>query len=330
VTLEYLVDPAAKGCPGEGALRERAADTFDFRDPFVAAGSGATSHLRIEVARGAKGYRATISIVDDGGAVLASSAEVHDDCDALVWTLAHRVKLAVLPPPAPPAPPKAPALACDPCADRARMERRLDAVEEKNEEQDAKMARLERQNAELKAELERLKDKMDWTYVVSTGALMTVNLTSNVGAGAWVAGEGRYGPLSLGLELRGVFPSAVNLGPYDFDVSQMVALVTPCGRYSYVFGCVVAGVAGQIHHDSDAFGVGAPATIDGILTVGARLGVEVPFGDSMFGARAWGEVLYAAPGVRQHYPKEREWTSPNVSGFFGLGLVVRFGEEGAK
>jgi len=333
VTLEYLVDPAAAGCPGEGDLREWVADAYDFAEPFVAAGSDATSHLRIEIARGAKGYRGTISIVDDGGAVLASSAEVHEDCDALVGTLARRVRLVVFRPPAPPAPPTAPALACDPCSDRKVFQRGLDAVNEKNEEQDAKLARLLQQNAQLDAELKGLKDKMDWTYVISAGALMTVNLTSNVGGGAWVAGEGRYGPLSLGLELRGVFPSAVNLGPYDFDVSQMVALATPCGRYSYFFGCVVAGGGVQIDHDTDAFGagVGFPAAIEGFWTVGARIGVEVPFGESRFGARAWGEVLVGAPRVVENYdPGGYRWRTPDVSGFFGLGLVVRFGEEGAK
>lgn len=172
---------------------------------------------------------------------------------------------------------------------------------------------------------------MDLTYALSAGAFITANLTSNVGPGAWVGGELRAGPLALGLELRTVFPSPLAAGSYDFDLSQYVALLTPCGRYSYFFGCVVAGAGAQLSYDGN-FPGGTKSGVDPLIQLGGRIGAEVPLGDTPLAGRAWGEVLYSTPptiinyidpsGVR--HPAQR----PDVSAFFGLGLVVRFGQEG--
>lgn len=330
VALEYRVPP---GCPGEAAFRERAADVFDFRDPFVPAGTRASSTLRIEITPEAKGFRGTLAHLGADGSARASTQERHDNCDALVFMLAHRVRLALgSAPVAPSAPPPAPA----PDPGGEALWRRLDRLEETNEAQDVKIAAQDAKIAAQSAWIAKLQrdledeKKMDLTYTLSAGVLMTANLTSNVGPGVWMAGDLRSGPLVLGLDLRAVLPSRVAVGPFDRDVSQLTALLTPCGRYSIFFGCAVAGAGVQIDHDAD-YPSDTPTFFSPLVQLGARVGVEVPLGESRFALRGWGEVLYTTPSLEYGYVDEGAYADrPDVSGFFGLGLVVKFGKEGEK
>lgn len=161
---------------------------------------------------------------------------------------------------------------------------------------------------------------------------MTANLTSNVGPGAWIGAEGRFGPVSMGLELRGVFPAPVYVGtkaPFDdFDFSSATATLIPCGRYSYFFGCLAVGGGVEVHNDSNP---SFTHTL-GIFQVGGRLGVEIPFGDSPFAGRAFGEAIYSLPPTSESYTGgyTTRWERPSVAAFFGAGLVFKFGNEGAK
>ncbi len=322
VALEYRV-PA--DCPDERTFRERAADLFDFRDPFVPAGAKATTNIRVDVTHDVAGYHGRVIVYNPAnGDTYRMSTEDHRECDNLAWILSHRVGMIIE---------KTGRFAivsgkpAAPVKDEA-TQRRLDAMEEAIEDQrdisrdlSSKMAALQKALDE-----EKKKRKMDLTYALSAGALITANLTSNVGPGAWVGGELRTGPIGLGLELRAVIPSQVVLGPYDFDFSRYVALLTPCGRYSYFFGCVVAGAGAQLSYDSN-FPGGSKSAVDPFLQLGGRIGVDIPFGDSRFGARAWGEVLYGTPTVQITIDPYMA-TIPEVSAFFGVGLVVRFGKDG--
>jgi hypothetical protein len=123
----------------------------------------------------------------------------------------------------------------------------------------------------------------------------------------------------------------VQVGPYDTDLSNYVALVVPCGRYSYFFGCAVAGGGFNINYDSNAPD-GWYTDVVSMLQLGARVGAEVPFADNRFAVRAWGEVLYTTPHQSIGYetvngvPKYN-WDRPDVSAFLGLGFVVKFGND---
>jgi len=334
VALEYR---AADGCPGEAVLRERSADLFEFRDPFVPAGTRASSTFRVQIEREGKGWRATLTHLDAGGNAVASTRERHDSCDGLVYLLAHDVKLAISrPPPAPAVPPPSPAPAIEPGLEKELL-RRLDRLEETQEAQDEKIAALEQKDRAQRALIEKLKreledgKKMNLTYTLSTGVLLTANLTSNVGPGVWVAGDLRSGPLVLGLDLRAVLPSRVVVGPYDLDLSQFVGLVTPCGRYSVFFGCVVAGAGLQVGYDSNFDPRVPPARYAPLVQLGGRAGVEVPLGETRFAIRGWGEVLYTTPSWEFGYDNlEYVVQRPDVSAFFGLGFVVKLGNEGEK
>ena len=172
--------------------------------------------------------------------------------------------------------------------------------------------------------------RMDLTWALVAGPLLSVNLTPNVGPGVYVGGEMRAGPLGIGLELRAVLPSRVQIASYDTDYSEYVALLVPCGRYSYFFGCAVAGGGFNLDYDGDF--VGGPHTGTGsMLQLGGRLGAEVPFAADRLAVRAWGEVLYTTPSLSLGYTEQGlvvgKWARPDVSAFFGLGFVVKFGNE---
>src|SRR5690348_9277720 len=60
VSLAYVRAPNAHTCPDEAAFRERAADAFEFRDPFVPAGAAASAYLRVEITRTDDGFLGTV------------------------------------------------------------------------------------------------------------------------------------------------------------------------------------------------------------------------------------------------------------------------------
>jgi hypothetical protein len=336
-----LLYRAAPGCPGEATFRERVADLYDLDDPFTPAGAAAPSALDVAITAEGNGYLATMIHRDRDGTELARSTERNRSCNILVFVAAHRMRLAIAPRPRAPAtgaPPPSHAPNAPPAsAGEQDLARRLDRLEEAREAQEETIHALERNNraqderiAKLTRDLEELK-KMNLTYTLSAGVLMTANLTSNVGPGVWVGGDLRSGPLSVGLDLRAVLPSRFEVGPFDLDLSQYVGLLTPCGRYSVFFGCGVAGVGVQVDHDSNYATPGSPTIFQPVVQLGGRVGVEVPLGESRFALRGWGEVLYSTPKVTFGYINEGVYEDrPDVSAFFGLGLVARLGGDGGQ
>jgi hypothetical protein len=334
VALEYHEPP---GCAGESVFRERVEDLYDFREVFVPPGPGTPFLIRVTIEHLGTNYRGTIKLLEVNGKVRSRMVELHESCDALVYDVAHRVRSVVStdrPPASPSDPP--PVAKLDPETEK-KLWRRLDHLEETTEALEEKNEAQDEQIAKLKRDLEdERKKRMNLTYSLATGALMTINLTSNVGPGVWVSGGLWSGPLGLAIDLRAVLPSRVAVGPYDLDLSQFVGLLTPCGRYSIFFGCAVAGAGLQIEHDSNFDPNVPPTNYSPLVQLGGRVGVEVPLGESRYAIRGWGEVLYSTPSVRFNYGEGTTVTHsvdrPDVSGFIGLGFVVRLGDEkeGAK
>jgi hypothetical protein len=340
VRLEYKLGKGTATCDGEALFRKIFTAETAAADPFAPTGP-AESIVEVRFENESPGFRTVVELRDLEGHVLLRREGLERTCMDASDRAMIVLLLTVFPSSAPPASPASSVSppAAPPAGEsgqgvtrrdfddfRRSMEARLDA-------QDETIEGLREKNLALQKALDKERKSMDLTFALATGALITANLTSNVGPGVWFGGEGRFGPVSLGLEVRGVLPSPVVLGPYDFDVSQVVALLVPCGRYSYFFGCTVLGAGGEFHHDTYA---GQDTMVSGpVLQIGGRLGVEVPFGDTMFGARAWGEVLYSAPKAGSFYSATAttprlEWTRQDVAAFFGLGLVFKFGNEGAR
>jgi hypothetical protein len=308
VALSYVVAPGVPGCDTEEELRELVkSDMGD--DPFVPAGPPRHA-LRLSIAPAGRMVRGDVELSDAAGKVVLRESFVERSCaradDRMIVIVTHEV----FPPPAEP-PTCEDACTRDLSAKVAALERRVEALQK---EVDDRTVRF-----------------MDLTYALSTGVLITANLTPNVGPGVWLGGELRAGPLSIGLELRSVLPSRVVVGPYDADLSQYVGFVVPCGRYSYFFGCVVAGAGAEVAHDSNGPS-GPREAVDPLLQLGGRLGAELPFAANRLAVRAWGEVLWSTPSVDLHYgtegkPSYVRWDRPDVSAFFGAGLVVKLGDE---
>ncbi len=335
--LEYVVGPGVPGCDHEDLFRLWITSDIG-KDPFAVEGPPLFT-VRVSITRQGVPVRGRFELFDAEGNLLAEQEILERTCvKALDWLSLELAVVVFLPPPS-----------CENRCTRALRERIEEVHTEGQKERDATgtmrgelkalRARLDAEHEErvaaekaLRAEMKRRRfGPMDLTYALSAGALITANLTPDVGPGVWLGGEVRAGPLSVGLELRAVLPSRVQVGPYDADLSNYVALVVPCGRYSYFFGCAVAGGGFAMGYDSNAPG-GTFSPSGSMLQLGARLGAEVPFAENRFAARAWGEVLYSTPHVSLGYDTVNgvptyNWDRPDVSAFFGLGLVVKFGNE---
>jgi hypothetical protein len=343
--LEYTRGPAK--CPSEESFRGEVAAKLDgISDHFDASGAAV---VRVWFEKVGDDYRGTLEFTNAAGKKELPVSATDESCKVVARALGSSAATYIpaelwqrpaIPMAPPPAPPSQAAPACDPCAASAtdqltRMRRELDEQGARIDEQGEQIADLRKR---LDGERKKTKD-MDLTGALSAGALITANLTSNVGPGVWIGGEARSGPLSLGLEARVVLPAPVRVdsapayaGTVDFDLSQVVGLLTPCGRYLYFFGCAVAGAGVQIAYDSDPRG---PFTnFFPLVQLGGRVGIEVPLGQTAFAVRGWGEVLYSTPPTRVGYRPDEDHVyrveRPSVSAFFGLGFVVKLGGKGAR
>jgi hypothetical protein len=67
-----------------------------------------------------------------------------------------------------------------------------------------------------------------------------------------------------------------------------------------------------------------------VVSVGGRAGADIPLGQSRFGARLWGEVLYTTPRSSPDATDPLASAVPgrsDLSALFGVGLVIRLDEE---
>lgn len=159
---------------------------------------------------------------------------------------------------------------------------------------------------------------------------MSLGFTADPGPGAWLGAELRpIENISVGLEVRGMFPSRVVPGipldaskpsgaPAEPAVSSAVLLFVPCFRYWWLMGCGVAQV-GFSAAQSPADLTGWPS-----YGLGPRVGIEIPFAGRFF-VRAHGDVVFDLAASSLSLPDANlKWQQPPVSGFAGLGLGVTF------
>jgi len=332
VRLTYSLGKGTAGCDGEVMFRRLVASETNQPDPFVLKGAP-THELDIGIRRDPPGFRTITELRKADGTVLDHHEYAERTCADAVDRAVISVMLVVFPAPAQPkaaeggAPPAAALKECEECS--ARVVRGQEEIRDLQEKVSLLVKRVDVLEGASR-ENRRKKGDMDLSYALSAGALLTANLTSNVGPGVWVAADLRVKVFSVGIELRTVLPSAVFVGKHDLDYSQYLVHITPCGRYSYFFGCVVGGAGFQVMADTNYPSVGPNTGIFPALQLGGRLGVEAPFGDLPVGARLWGEVLYTNPQSSFDYVDSgQSWQRPDVSAFFGLGLVIFLGGKEA-
>lgn len=340
VTLEYHRGAATTACPDEAAFRERSSDSFDFHDPFVAPGAPAGSHMRIDIARDGLLHRGTLSIVDAHGDALATSVEEHADCDALVWVLGHRVALAILrrpaparalaaaggslaagaPPPSAPPPPTPSAAGAPAPATTPVPPDRAAATPPPPRPRDPAAS----PSPAAPCDGPCLAERPSFTTTVLAGGLMTAGWTAELGPGAWLGFEVKRHDFSLGLEGRGLFPArTIRFEPHlTSDAATFSGLLVPCAHWRVLAACAFFEAGSYIFTIPGR----APGVTDTLLSLGPRAALSAPVAAG-FLVRAFADLAIHpyAPifGVRlttaPDSPIER-WTTPIVSGFFGLGI----------
>ncbi len=310
--LEYKQGPAE-------CLREEL-----FRSMVASAAHDGIDHLHddspdvvrvwFEKIRG--GYRGTVEYTDATGAKDVPEVLTSYNCELLAYSVASTVSDTIPRPPPPPPCPAPTCAACPACAVCGTPPPVACPIPPKPPPW-----------------------RMDLSVGLNTYVMMTAFLTPNVAPAVGVAGEVRGKVFGVSAELRFVVPSRVNATepipgatssyPMEFDLSQISALVVPCGRYKYFVGCGVAQVGFFVMQSSVELQTRAA------YSFGPRLGFEVPFSEERFAVFGFGEVLFAptrqgfqfiwpAPGAEDTPPANTQWLQPVASGFFGAGFSVRF------
>ncbi len=319
VTLDYRRGPGTSACPDEAALRERAADSFDFRDPFVAPGKSASAHMRIELERAGGAYQGKVLLLDDAGSTLASSTEEHADCDALVWVLGHRVALSILRRPSTPSEPSPSAPAASETA--LAVVRIPVPLPPPPITCDARCA------AQLAATVTaRAEPPQEPVYALAAGGLVTAGWTADAGPGAWLGASARFDGFSFGVDLRSTFPARTLTfdATHSASATTVSAVALACAHWNLLAGCAFAEVGAHL------FLVPTPHTPivpDALVALGPRLALDIPLTAGL-SVRAFADLavhpylpIFTVRVVTPAGSSERRWTTPVLSGLFGLGIA---------
>jgi hypothetical protein len=327
--LEYKRGPAE--CVSEEKFRGEVSYARGGRDLFDAT---APDVLRVWFEKIPGGYRGTIQYTDAAGKTESPTTLTDDNCRMLARWVGSSASIYI---PRPPQPPTATA----PAPTAAEPTEPTPA--EKASESIPCASAVTWAPPPLPPESLRGSEpprKMDLTIAFSTTVLATAGFTADVGAGLQIGAEWRPEMFSLGVEVRGLFPGRAvardvldptkSSYPATFDLSQLTGLLVPCVRgWKYLFGCGVLQVGMMIYDDAKDSHQRTGITPQANL--GPRVGFEVPFAER-FAVFGFGEALFAPKQSFKHYDLPNPqggvanvgFTQSVVSGFFGVGLSVRF------
>lgn len=308
--LEYTRGPAE--CLPEDQFRSEVAIAAHDGIDHLHAGSPDVVRVWFEKIRG--GFRGTVEYTDKTGAKDPPQIHTSDHCHLLARWVASTVGETIPRPPAPTCPP-CPAPACPAC----------------------RVCGTSQPPPPCPVLPNPPPWRMDLSVGLSTYVAMSTFFSSNVGPVVAVAGEVRGEVVGVAAEFRIVLPSrtyalepvpgTTSSYPQEFDLSQLSALLVPCARYKYFVGCAVAQFGSILTQNRRL------ATLLS-YSFGPRLGFEVPFAER-FAAFGFGEVLFAPDpaGIDFIYPDPENpgvppantgWTQSVASGFFGVGVSVKF------
>jgi hypothetical protein len=307
VQLVYSRGPGTDQCPDEEQLRDGVSGRLGY-DPFDA---NAKSKVDARIAKDGKTLRATISVIDETGAVTGSRelTSTKNDCTELASAMTLTISMVIDPlgkPPvpaptptpsvaptpaaAPPPPPPTPAptsVAPPPIVDTGEHPPRE----------------------------ERLRLRLG---VGGQGALGFAP-RSSFGGTAAVGIDLRT--FSLDLEGRRDAPTTVALGRGEITTSVLLASVVPCLHRGIAIGCAVVSLGSLQARGGGVNVTSAQSSV--FLGAGLRGGVEVPV-SSLISLVARLEVM--APLIRTTVRLDGDdvWSAPTIAGSLGLGAVVFF------
>jgi hypothetical protein len=154
----------------------------------------------------------------------------------------------------------------------------------------------------------------------SIGGVVAVGAAPRVAGGFVVQGRVRRRRLSLALEGRLDLPAADEVRGGEISSSLMLGSIVPCFHLGRFMGCGLLGVGalrGAGHSLTNAETVTLP-----YAALGARIGVELPL-VSVVSVRVSADLLgtLSRISLRESGTGVAFWTSPPVSGAFGLAVV---------
>lgn len=298
VPRTFRLDVRGHACITGESLREALAAVL--RSDPVDATAGA--RLEVDVIAGSTLARGRWRILDAAGAALRERTitVAGGGCVQLLHDLA--LSLAVAYESSAPAPP--PAVGCD-AACRAQIRAEV--------------------REELCREHPRSCNPVDITPVLLVGGMFSAGFTSDVGGGAWLGGELRFGEIFSGaLEARVLFPSRVVSQPtgFAFDVTTVTAALVPCARWSVLLGCAFVDVGALFATVTNTVPFSGPPVV-ATLGFGPRVAVHIPFADR-FAARIFAELRIApAPSSFVALDTGSRWESNPVSGTVGAAIAFQ-------
>jgi hypothetical protein len=161
---------------------------------------------------------------------------------------------------------------------------------------------------------------------VRLGGLGTLGSAPGPALGATVQASVRRGSFSLGLEARGDFASTTELYRGDVHVADvhawlLMGSLVPCAFRGILEACALVS-RGVIRASGSKLAmpqhVSAP-----FLAVGARVGVQVPFGGVLSGGVHL-DVLAPITETVLSISGEPVWTSPPICGALGATIGAHF------
>lgn len=160
---------------------------------------------------------------------------------------------------------------------------------------------------------------------VAAGGFVTAGLTSEPGPGIWAGVALQTEWLSVGLEMRGVFPAVtVTYEPGRQSYATAISgAVVPCLRLRVVSACVFAEVGSFLFTIPGR----SPANLDTLVAVGPRAAVDAPLPDGL-SLRVFADLAFhpylPVFDVRTTSAPDAPvatWTMPVISGLLGAGLT---------
>jgi hypothetical protein len=267
-------EAGAERCADEEGLRHAVAGRLGYDPFFVWAHVTVVAHVRKE----AGGFRAEVTLVDDGGVSRGTRtlATQGDDCAPLVSALALTVSLALDPlslkphaaPETPPAPPSADApLPRPPPAEPPPVDGAPTPAPPARREAAAPPA---------------------WRGWLGVGAAGAAGLTPGVALGGLVRAKAVHGGFSVALEAAADLPTETSVAGHG-SVRAWAARATAlgCARVPLIVACAFVSAGPVI---ADGVGVSAPrSAVVPFVAVGPRIATQWSVGPRLL-VEAFGEV----------------------------------------
>ncbi len=302
VRLLYTRGPGAEACPEQAAVR----DAVAARIGYVPFDERAARLVIVAVASASPTLHARIELGVPTGTIvgLRELSSTSRDCKELAAAVELALSIAI-----DPLSFTRPAGARPPPSSRAHL-------------------RAEAQGSAPRSEVRAtasppVEERPRLQIAASVGGVLAIGSAPSVAGGIALQGRLQWRWASIALEGRVDLPAYLDVAGGRVSTSLLLASVLGCGHYRWLFGCLEVG-AGAMR----AAGHGIPDAESVTLAYaagGVRLGTELPL-HRLFALRLHGDLLavFTRATLRETSTRAEIWSTPAVSGAFGMAAVGRF------